>query len=322
MQTEILHRALEELRQLREHNAEEQAARQEAAIQACPEIGEVLGKRQSLIYEGIRGLLHGDKGINLEEQMAAQNARLVSLLKEIGKPADWLEPIYACPYCKDTGYVGETIRTECHCLQARCNRLFAAEALADDEDIPSFDHFDLNLFPDEKTVDYGGVSQRFVMDRAFSRCKAWATCWPEDTHNTILLTGKSGLGKTYLLRCMARAMAERGLRVTILSAFRFVELARRYHMTMESDAFDELLQSDVVMIDDIGSEPMMSNITPVYLLTLIDERQSANKATVITTNLTPSELQRNYSERIASRLTDQRISHVIELLGEDIRKRK
>ncbi len=322
MQTEILHKALEELRRLREQNTAEQAVRREAAIAACPEIGEVLQKRQTLIFDGIRGMLHGEKGIDLEAQMAAQNERLASLLKGIGKPVDWLEPIFACPDCKDTGYVGEALRTECHCLRERCNRLLASDTLADGEGIPSFERFDLELFPDEKKAEYGGVSQRFVMDRAFSRCKAWATCWPEDRHSTVLLTGKSGLGKTYLLRCMARAMAERGLRVTVLSAFRFMELARRCHISAESDEFNELLRADVVMVDDIGSEPMMNNITVVYLYNLIDERQQAGKATVISTNLSVAELQRTYSERIASRLTDQRQSHVIELMGEDVRKRK
>ncbi len=254
--------------------------------------------------------------------MAALNARLREQLRAMGRPADWLEPICECPDCKDTGYVGETLRTECHCLRARCNRLLAAEALPEDEDGPSFERFDLTLFPDEKTPGLGGVSQRFIMDRAFSRCKAWAECWPEDRHATVLLTGKSGLGKTYLLRCMARLMAERGLRVQVLSAFRFMELARKCHMAAEPEAFDELLASDVVMLDDIGSEPMMNNITVVYLYTLIDERQQAGRATVISTNLSLSELQKNYSERIASRLSDQRSSLVIELLGDDIRRKR
>ena len=101
-----------------------------------------------------------------------------------------------------------------------------------------------------------------------------------------------------------------------------MELARRCHIAAESDEFDQLLQSDVVLIDDVGSEPMMNNITVVYLYNLIDERQQSGKATVISTNLSVAELQKTYSERIASRLTDQRQSHVIELLGEDIRRRK
>ena len=322
MQNEILQKALEELRQIRARNAAEESARRDAAVSECPEIGEIIRKRQALIYDGIRGMLRGDKGIDLEKQMASYNDRLSELLKSIGKPENWLEPIYTCPDCQDTGYVGETLRTECHCLQERCNCILAADSLSEDEDVPSFEHFNLELFPDEKKTEYGGLSQRFVMDRAFSRCKAWASCWPEDRHSTLLLTGKSGLGKTYLLRCIARAMAERGLRVTILSAFRFVELARHCHIAAESDEFDELLRSDVVLIDDIGSEPMMNNITVVYLYNLIDERQSAGKATVLSTNLSVADLQKQYSERIASRLTDQRQSLVVELMGEDIRRRK
>ena len=118
MQTEILQKALDDLRQVRERNAAEESARREAAIIACPEIGEVMNQRQALIFDGIRGMLRGEKGIDLEQQMESCNERLTNLLKSIGKPENWLEPIYSCPDCQDTGYVGETIRRECHCTQA------------------------------------------------------------------------------------------------------------------------------------------------------------------------------------------------------------
>ncbi len=320
MRSDILRTAQGELQRLREENAALQARRRSEAVAACPEIGELLDGRQQIIYDSIRNMLRGQAGADAETRMAEQNRRIGELLTGIGKPADWLEPIYTCPDCRDTGYVGEVHRKECHCLRERCNRLLSSEALAEIGGEASFERFDLDLFPDEPLA--GGVSQRRLMDRAFSKCKDWALSWPDDRHSCVLLSGASGLGKTYLMKCMARAMIERGLRVTMISAFRFLEIARRCHMTMESDAFDELMDADVVMIDDIGSEPMMNNITVVYLYNLINERQEDGKATVISTNLSQAELQKQYSERIASRLLDPARCHVFFLTGRDVRTYK
>lgn len=321
MRNDILHQALSELESLRNNNHLEEEKRRIEAIEACPEIATVLDRRRSIISDGIRNILKGDRKFDIEGQMVVQNLRLKELLTSINKPVDWLEPIYKCKECKDTGYVGDTIRNECHCLIERYNQLLSSEALSSYTSDASFDQFDLNLFSDD-AITSSGQTQRKVMDHAFTVCQAWSTIWPDEKKNTVLLQGASGLGKTYLMHCMARKMIERGFRVSFLSAFRFFEIARHCHKTTETEEFDDLLASDVVMIDDIGSEPMMNNITIVYLYNLIDQRQSTNKATVISTNLTIGELSTQYSERISSRLTDKRLSHIVLLTGEDIRKRK
>ena len=48
---------------------------------------------------------------------------------------------------------------------------------------------------------------------------------------------------------------------------------------------DTLMDTDVLMIDDMGVEPLMENITIVQWFNLINERQLRGKGTVISTNL-------------------------------------
>ena len=70
---------------------------------------------------------------------------------------------------------------------------------------------------------------------------------------------------------------------------------------------DTLMDTDVLMIDDMGVEPLMENITIVQWFNLINERQLRGKGTVISTNLNVEELRRRYTERITSRLLDGKL---------------
>ena len=63
-------------------------------------------------------------------------------------------------------------------------------------------------------------------------------------------------------------------------------------------------------------------VTIVQLFNLINERQTAGRGTVLSTNLTVKELQGRYTERIVSRLMDPRQCTLLQFMGSDIRRRK
>ena len=85
---------------------------------------------------------------------------------------------------------------------------------------------------------------------------------------------------------------------------------------------DTLMDTDVLMIDDMGVEPLMENITIVQWFNLINERQLRGKGTVISTNLNVEELRRRYTERITSRLLDGKQCMILQFLGDDVRRNK
>ena len=87
----------------------------------------------------------------------------------------------------------------------------------------------------------------------------------------------------------------------------------------DADGFAALLETPFLLVDDLGTEPMMRNITVEYLFLLINERMEAGLSTMATTNLTPAQIQERYGERVCSRLFDRASALTIKLEGKDLR---
>ena len=319
MRSEILRELHSEYEQQRMQNMRVEDARRMQAVQACPEIGALLEERQSMIFRSLRGILDGAVAASdLPLRMEVINGRISTLLQEKGFAADWLDPVYRCPKCKDSGYVGEPVREMCDCLRgAFFSRLYKRVGLAEAQE-QSFEKFDLNVFSDKPMAGMP-FSQRQEMAMIRKECLHFVDGYPH-TAGTVLMTGKSGLGKTFLMHAMAKRLLDRGFNVLMVSAYRFLDTARKAYFTGRSEELDSLMDTDVLLLDDLGSEPLMENNTIVQLFNLINERQTAGKGLIISTNLTETELRERYTERIASRLTDKRQCTIIKFHGDDIRR--
>ena len=80
--------------------------------------------------------------------MERMNADIRRELVKSGLSADYLQPVYRCPLCKDTGYVGEPVHEQCVCLKrAVLNRLYDNDGLQGLK-TQNFETFDENIFPD------------------------------------------------------------------------------------------------------------------------------------------------------------------------------
>lgn len=73
------------------------------------------------------------------------------------------------------------------------------------------------------------------------------------------------------------------------------------------------------MLDDLGSE-YSSPLSNATLFDLVNSRLLDRRATLISTNLSPDEMERKYSERLVSRLLCGYAMLYFE--GEDIRQQK
>ena len=98
------------------------------------------------------------------------------------------------------------------------------------------------------------------------------------------LLGVTGSGKTFMLECVATEMLKHNQVVCFKTAFELNELARLYHIGKSYD-FADCLNADILLIDDLGTEPIFKNVTAEYFLNLINERKIKQKLTIITTNL-------------------------------------
>lgn len=290
-----------------------------------PEIGTLIDEGRTLITESARRLAAQPvRGKALAEEMrlrsADWNSRLRRALADAGLAEDILSLRPKCPYCKDLGYMENTFpRRYCSCFESALVREMS-EAMATEQ---SFETFSLDVFPDD--VPGGqGLSQREFAERVRRLLQNYADRYPNNPKPNVTLMGKSGLGKTFLLNCVAQRLRERGFPVLQMTGFRMLEAMRRRHMgSFESrDDFDEMLEAPFLILDDLGSEPMLNNVTIEYLFTLLNERSSAGRPTFVATNFSMSELHEHYNERIASRLLDAGRTYVITLEGEDLRTRR
>ena len=318
MREDLLKAIETDLQEIQRRNEEETQRRRQKVISLYPEVQAVLEKRESLIHSSIQGVLRGEKAPeNLLEQINNASAEIRAGLKNHGLPEDYLSPIYNCPICHDTGYVGEVVRERCTCVRKRYqDRLRQAIGLQDNGQ-ETFEAYNSRIFSEERLPD-GELSERQFMERVREYCEKWADHYPKQSPRDLVLSGRSGLGKTFLLHAMANRLIQRGHSVLLLSAYRFLETCRRSWFDQDG-GMDDLIDAEALMLDDLGSEPLMQNVTVEQLFNLINERQRRNRATVISTNLTEEELRIRYTERIASRLTDGRNCIFIPLKGRDVR---
>ena len=319
MREDLLNELENEYAQLRADNERTEEIRKEKIRMEQPHIYELTKERENIVFGTLRNIVNGTvaKTDDLPERMEKLNEQIRVLLTENGYPADYLAPVYHCPLCKDTGRTGETIKEPCECLKKAYQEKLRKKIGLNGMRAETFETFDTSVFPDEKIpgLDF---TQREMMQLYRTVCEKWANEYPEAEYRDLLLTGSTGLGKTFLLRAMAERLIERDINVLIISAYKMLEILRKSYFEND-DSANELLDAQVLMIDDLGSEPLMQNVTVEQLFNLLNERQNRGLSTVISTNLEMAKFRERYTERIASRLRDSRSCKVISLLGKDIR---
>jgi DNA replication protein DnaC len=136
-------------------------------------------------------------------------------------------------------------------------------------------------------------------------------------HNLLLL-GQSGLGKSFLLNSIASRTLTRGIALRKVTAYTLLDhLLAGIRQNM--DGAGPFLTTPLLLIDDLGTEPMLQNITLEYLFSILNERRNASLHTVIASNLSVEKLQERYGERVFSRLVSADDTQLLQLTGENLR---
>ena len=302
-----------EYRRRREADEAEEARRREEIRARAPGVQAAIDRRLAMIEDFCRRAIADPSFRPQEDALRAASAQVQAALEAAGYPKDWLEPVCTCPVCRDTGRVDGR---DCECARRLAFEL--SDTVNAEE--ASFEAFDETVFPE--TVPEGlTITQRAAMRKLRRYCENYADTFPDQTPRDLLLYGESGLGKSYLLGCMARRLWARGCDAELVSAYDVIRVMRDAYFGREDDT-GRLYDADILLIDDLGMEPMMENITIEQLFQLVNVRRSRGLAMVFSTNLNMEEIQRHYTERLASRLLDRSLCQVVRLAGEDVRRRK
>lgn len=294
--------------QIRENNRIEEQKRLNEILQKIPEFGEV---NRKLKEQQRKRIIHAlNENASVDKQINAMRSAVRNLLLSSDFPADYLDPIYTCNLCRDTGFLDNGER--CSCFKNRVLEDKLSEARLLDENI-SFEQFDLNIFDNEPIENR--KSQRFMMSNAKKLSEKYSDDFPACTP-ILLISGGIGLGKTYLSKCIMRRVIERGHTAAFYTAYRLFSLFHQHRLGEDVD-LDPIMEVPLLIIDDIGTEPMTKNVTVEYLFDLLNERSGLH--TIIISNLPFDKIFERYGERIHSRLMDKNASLKILLKGKDVR---
>ena len=321
----VLRRAAERLEDQRRRREEAQNARRREIYAAIPRVAEIDRQLRRTIVDIIAASLRQgndpvpaigavrDKNLDLQAERA-------DLLVAHGYPADALDDKPACPRCSDTGWRGAVM---CDCLKNLC----AQEQIKElskllDLGEQSFDTFSLDVYSPSPWRG-SGISPRENMEMVYEICLNYAQKFGRFYFNNLFLSGAPGLGKTFLSACIARTVSENGFSVVydtavnIFSRFEDRKFSRDAEDTREArDETRRYLSCDLLILDDLGSE-MTTPFVQSALYTLINSRLTADRRTVISSNLSMEDVRRRYAPQIASRLEGE--YRVLPFFGEDIR---
>lgn len=259
---------------------------------------------------------------SIREANRNRTAQKKKLLVEAGYPEDYLEPIYTCPMCKDTGYIDQE---RCSCFRDKIiNNLYIQSNLTNILEKENFSTFNLDYYSREMRQGYDHSPYDNivnVLSSAKNYVENFSTC--KSHRGNILIYGEVGLGKTFLTNCIAKGVLDKGHQVLYLTANElFQNILSPYLMNQENalaDLYKYVYNCELLIIDDLGTE-LINSFTLSSLFEVINQRNIQGKSTLISTNLGLKDLKTKYSERIMSRIIESYT--VFNIYGDNIRYQK
>jgi DNA replication protein DnaC len=151
-----------------------------------------------------------------------------------------------------------------------------------------------------------------------------ASCdWIRQALN-LILTGPSGVGKSWIAEACGQAACRQGLSVRYERTHRMLETLRLAHADgTYSKRLAQLARTDLLILDDLGLKPLQAQERH-DLLEVIEDRHGQH-STVITSQLPPDTWHQYLQEAtIADAILDRIFhrAHRIELKGQSLRKRE
>lgn len=285
-----------------------------------PRIKEINDSISSISVQGAKRMLLENTGSaeDIKRQIEALSNEKASILRENGYPDDYLSMRYTCKDCKDTGYVGQH---KCHCLtNSIIEILYQQSNIKDVLQRENFNSFSFEHYDNNSKDPVTGLSPLENMHEVVRTCRDYIDTFGNE-YKSLYLYGATGVGKTFLTNCIAKELIDKSFSVIYVSSIRLFEILanstfKKNYNEDTSDIASNLLECDLLIIDDLGTE-LVNSFTASSLFNCINERHLRRKSVIISTNLSLAELRANYSERVFSRITSNYT--MLKIYGDDLR---
>lgn len=298
--------------------------RQKEVLNTIPEWKELDDAIAAHSVASARAAFDGDGADidRLKGEISAISQKKELLLSQNGYPSDYLQPVYHCPDCMDTGYIGDE---KCHCFRKKIvEYLYEQSNLKEILETDNFSHFSEEYYPDDYVEETTGLTPRDNIRNIHRTALSFSENFHE-THDNLLLYGNTGVGKTFLTHCIAREALDHSHTVVYLTSLGLFDILEKNKFDKDLSSVEKsatvsyILNCDLLILDDLGTE-LNNSFTSSQLYRVIDSRLIHQKSTIISTNLSFDDLREQYSERIFSRITSS--YSLLKLTGDDIRLKK
>ena len=287
------------------HNRHIMTQRRQEAFRKVPRLQEIDGAIASTAVEKARLRLNGDTSAvdSLRSELTTLISEREQLLLANGYAKDFLDPVYTCPDCKDSGYInGE----KCHCFkQAAINVIYQQSNIQEILRKENFDSFSYDYYSDDDINPKTGLSSLATARNAVEECRFFIKDFANKPKN-LLIYGKTGVGKTFLSNCVAHELLNAGHSVIYFTAFQLFDILSKGVFDKDADAIaahQNIFDCDLLVIDDLGTE-LSNSFTTSQLFLCVNERLLRRKSTIISTNLNLNQISETNSESTLSRICD------------------
>ena len=223
----------------------------------------------------------------------------------------------ACERCGGTGFEivereGREFAQPCSCRRPVGQDRTADSFLTACRIPPRYEHCSLENF------DPGNESLEAALERAKSYCGGYPYLG-RDEGLGLLMTGRSGLGKTHLAVAVLRELwITKGARGQFWDFHELIrEIRNSYNEethTTELQVLEPVTGADILLLDDLGAWKMTDWMLDT-LFFIVNSRYLEKRATLITTNL--PDANREYAADRSNRLGE----YLVERIGAPLRSR-
>ncbi|MCD1147728.1 ATP-binding protein [Peptoniphilus sp. KCTC 25270] len=309
------------LERRRDENEKLHRKRVEEIYEKIPEIREIDKEIRSLGFGAARASLGGDKeeASEIMESIQEGKAMKEGLLVSSGYRRDYLDEIHQCDLCKDTGTLEDGGRCQCY-KKELTHHLYKMSNVERMIERQNFSTFQMDVFSKIPFEDYEKTPWENMND-ILEVVDAFLETFPEPNDMNLLFYGSTGQGKTFLSNAIAGELLERNYIVVYQTAFSLVDILEQRKFRNDGSEelklkYELLLEADLLVIDDLGTE-MANNFTNSQIFNIVNSRLISGKKTLISTNLSPSDISKTYTDRIFSRIFDKFVP--VHFYGPDLR---
>lgn len=324
MNKQILENLMTEYNQKRLKAAYDADVRKEKLFEKYPELEESDKQIKLLSIKLSRLYLLNPDNLNeqvliLKEEIETYKDKRNEIYEKNNIPQNYLEVQFECNKCSDTGYLPDGNRCSCFNKQIIDN-LYTMSNMVHMLGKENFDTFDIGVFSNEAYK-----SEKLTPKQNMYNILEASEDFCNNFHITgmnLLLYGGTGLGKTFMCNCIAKALIDREISVLYQTAFSLFEIVENHKFNKQNETeenkiyYNMIFDCELLIIDDLGTE-LNNSFTNAELFNIINERLITEKKTIISTNLSLEQLAETYSDRIMSRVFNNFAP--LKFYGKDLR---